>query len=116
MGKSMGNGFPVSALATRRDITQKFDIDGIEYFNTYGGNPVSCRAAIAVIDVVEKENLMENARNVGSYLVTKLKEIGEKYDIIGDVRGRGLFIGIEIVRDGKAREAGIEEAREIKYK
>ncbi len=116
MGKSMGNGFPVSGLMTRREITQKFDINGIEYFNTYGGNPVSCRAAIAVIDVVEKEKLMEHAHNIGAYLLNKLKEIGEKYDIIGDVRGRGLFIGIEIVRDGKTRQAGIEEAREIKYK
>jgi len=116
MGKSMGNGFPVAALMTRRDITQQFDINGIEYFNTYGGNPVSCRAAIAVIDVVEKEKLIENARHVGDYLLNRLKEIGKKYDIIGDVRGRGLFIGVEIVRDGKAREPGIEEAREIKYK
>jgi ethanolamine-phosphate phospho-lyase len=116
MGKSMGNGFPVAALVTRRDITQKFDIDGIEYFNTYGGNPVSCRAAIAVMDVVENEKLMEHARTVGNYLLHKLKEIGQKYDIIGDVRGRGLFIGIEIVRDAKTREVGIEEAREIKYK
>jgi ethanolamine-phosphate phospho-lyase len=116
MGKSMGNGFPVAALVTRRDITQKFDIDGIEYFNTYGGNPVSCRAAIAVMDVVENEKLMEHAHTVGSYLLHKLKEIGQKYDIIGDVRGRGLFIGVEIVRDAKTREVGIEEAREIKYK
>ncbi len=116
MGKSMGNGFPVAGLMTRRDITQKFDINGIEYFNTYGGNPVSCRAAIAVIDVIEKEKLIEHARNVGTYLLNKLKEIGERYDMIGDVRGRGLFIGIEIVRDSKAREPGIEEAREIKYK
>jgi 4-aminobutyrate aminotransferase-like enzyme len=115
MGKSMGNGFPVAALMTRRNITQKFDMNGIEYFNTYGGNPVSCRAAIAVMDVIEKEKLTENARHVGSYLLNKLKEIGEKYDIIGDVRGRGLFIGIEIVRNGKTREAGIEDAREIKY-
>jgi ethanolamine-phosphate phospho-lyase len=116
MGKSMGNGFPVAALMTRRDITQQFDINGIEYFNTYGGNPVSCRAAIAVIDLVEKEKLIEHARHVGDYLLNRLKEIGKKHDIIGDVRGRGLFIGVEIVRDGKAREPGIEEAREIKYK
>jgi ethanolamine-phosphate phospho-lyase len=116
MGKSMGNGFPVAALVTRRDITQKFDINGIEYFNTYGGNPVSCRAAIAVMDVIEKEKLMENARTVGNYILNKLKEIGQRYDIIGDVRGRGLFLGVEIVRDSKTREVGIEEAKEIKYK
>ncbi|CAF4395514.1 unnamed protein product, partial [Adineta steineri] len=87
MGKSMGNGFPVASLVTRRDITQKFDINGIEYFNTYGGNPVSCRAAIAVIDIIEKEKLMENALNVGNYLLSKFREIQKKYPIVGDVRG-----------------------------
>ncbi|CAF0974304.1 unnamed protein product [Rotaria sordida] len=115
MGKSMGNGFPVAALMTRRSITQKFDKDGIEYFNTYGGNPVSCRAAIAVLDIIQREKLMENARDVGNHLLNKLKEMGAKYDIIGDVRGRGFFIGVEIVRDIKTREPGIEEAHEIKY-
>ena len=116
MGKSMGNGFPVAGLMTRRSITQNFDTNGIEYFNTFGGNPVSCRAAIAVMDVIEKEKLMENARVVGEYLIKKFKEIGERYDIIGDVRGRGLFFGVEIVRNPKTREPGIEEAKEIKYK
>jgi ethanolamine-phosphate phospho-lyase len=116
MGKSMGNGFPVAALMTRRDITDKFQADGLEYFNTFGGNPVSCRAAIAVIDIIEKEKLMENARNVGAYLLQKLKEIGERYEIIGDVRGRGLFIGIDIIRDSKTRASGIAEAKEIKYR
>lgn len=116
MGKSMGNGFPVSALMTRRDITEKFDINGVEYFNTYGGNPVSCRAAIAVFDVLEKENLMEHARTVGSYLLNKMKELGQRYAMIGDVRGRGLFIGIELVRDPKTREPATEEARTIKYR
>jgi len=116
MGKSMGNGFPVAALMTRREITQKFDMHGIEYFNTYGGNPASCRAAIAVLDVIEKEQLAENARTVGEYLLKKLKAIGEKYNIIGDVRGRGFFIGAEIVRNPTTREPGIEEAKEIKYK
>ena len=116
MGKSMGNGFPVSALVTRRDITQKFDINGVEYFNTYGGNPVSCRAAIAVLDVIERENLMEHARTVGSYLLEKMKDLGQRYEIIGDVRGRGLFMGIELVRDSKTREPATEEARTIKYR
>jgi 4-aminobutyrate aminotransferase-like enzyme len=116
MGKSMGNGFPVAALVTRREITDNFNTNGIEYFNTYGGNPVSCRAAIAVLDVIEKEKLIDNARDVGNYLLNKLKEIGKRYDCIGDVRGRGLFIGIEIVRDLKTREPGIEDAKEIKYR
>ena len=112
----MGNGFPVAALITRRKITKKFDADGIEYFNTYGGNPVSCRAAIAVLEVIEKEKLQENAYKVGLYFLNQIKELGKKYELIGDVRGRGLFLGIEIVRDRVKREAGIEEAKEIKYK
>jgi ethanolamine-phosphate phospho-lyase len=116
MGKSMGNGFPVSALMTRRDITEKFDKNGVEYFNTYGGNPVSCRAAIAVLDVLEQENLMEHARTVGSYLLNKMKELEERYAMIGDVRGRGLFIGIELVRDRATREPATEEARAIKFR
>ena len=112
----MGNGFPVAALVTHRSITQKFDVNDMEYFNTYGGNPVSCRAAIAVLDIIERENLMEHAHNVGSYLLNKLKEISERYDIIDDVRGRGLFIGIDIVRDAQTREPGVEEAKILKYK
>ncbi len=112
----MGNGFPVAALITRKNITQKFDINGIEYFNTYGGNPVSCRAAIAVLDVIEKEHLQENAYKVGLYFLNQLKKLAKKYHMIGDVRGRGLFLGIEIVRDLKTREPGIEEAKEIRHK
>ena len=115
MGKSMGNGFPVSALMTRRDITDQFHLHGVEYFNTYGGNPVSCRAALAVLEVLEKENLIEHARTVGAYLLEKLKEIGTRYEMIGDVRGRGLFIGVELVRDRTTREPASEEARAIKY-
>jgi ethanolamine-phosphate phospho-lyase len=112
----MGNGFPVAALITRKDITKKFDVDGVEYFNTYGGNPVSCRAAIAVLDVLENEHLQENAYKVGLYFLNKLKELGKKYPMIGDVRGRGLFVGIDIVKDPKTREPGIEEAKEIRHK
>ncbi|CAF0887743.1 unnamed protein product [Adineta steineri] len=113
LGKSMGNGFPVAALVTRKDITQKFESDGIEYFNTYGGNPVSCRAAIALLDVIENEHLQENAHKVGVYFLTKLKELQKQHDIIGDVRGRGLFLGIELVRDRKTREPATIETREI---
>ena len=116
MGKSMGNGFPVAALVTRKDITNTCASYGIEYFNTYGGNPVSCRAAIAVLDVIEKERLQENAYKVGLYLLNKLKKLGNKYKMIGDVRGRGLFLGIEIVRNRQTREPEIEKAKEIRHK
>ena len=116
MGKSMGNGFPVAALVTRKNITDTCARHGIEYFNTYGGNPVSCRAAIAVLDVMEKERLQENAYKVGLYLLNKLKKLGNKYDLIGDVRGRGLFLGIEIVRNRQTREPGTKKAKEIRRK
>ncbi len=116
LGKSMGNGFPVAALITRKDITEKFDVDGIEYFNTYGGNPVSCRAAIAVLDVIENEHLQENALQVGEYFLKRVRELQTKYELIGDVRGRGLFLGVEITRNRKTREPGTEEAKEIRQK
>lgn len=112
----MGNGFPVAALVTRKDITDKFDDSGIEYFNTYGGNPVSCRAAISVLEVIENEHLQENAYKVGLYFLNKLKELQKKHDLIGDVRGRGLFVGVEIVRDRKNRLPGIDEAIKIRQK
>lgn len=116
LGKSMGNGFPVAALVTRKEITHKFDVDGIEYFNTYGGNPVSCRAAIAVLEVIEQEGLQEHAHRVGLYFLNKLKVLAKKYELIGDVRGRGLFLGIEIVRNRAKREPGVEEAKIIRAK
>lgn len=116
LGKSMGNGFPVAALVTKREITDKFEHDGIEYFNTYGGNPVSCRAAIAVLEVIENEKLQENAHKVGLHFLEKLKKIAENHEIIGDVRGRGLFLGIEIVRDRNKRIPDAEVAHEIRSK
>ena len=116
MGKSMGNGFPVAALMTRRTITEQFHHHGVEYFNTYGGNPVSCRAAIAVLEVMGKENLMEHARTVGAYLMEKVQALKEQYPMIGDVRGRGLFLGVELVRDPQTREPATKEAREIIYR
>ena len=116
MGKSMGNGFPVSGLMTRRDITEQFHLHGVEYFNTYGGNPVSCRAALAVMEVIENENLMEHARQVGVHLLEKFKTMKERHSIIGDVRGRGLFIGIELVNDSTSREPATELANLIKYR
>lgn len=116
LGKSMGNGFPVAALVTRKKITRRFEEHGIEYFNTYGGNPVSCRAALAVLDVIENEQLQKNAYEVGKYFLEQLQILKDKHELIGDVRGRGLFLGIEIVKNREKREAGIEEARKIQQK
>jgi len=98
MGKPMGNGHPVAAVVTRPDIMAAFR-KSFRYFNTFGGNPVSCAAAAAVLDVIEQEGLQENARVVGAYAKAGLTKLAGKYDWIGDVRGYGLFFGAEIVTD-----------------
>ena len=104
MGKPMGNGHPIAAVVTTPEIAASFAATGIEYFNTYGGNPVSCAVGNAVLDVIEKENLLEHAVKVGNVLLEGAKKLGEKYQIIGDVRGRGMFVGIDLVKDRKTRE------------
>lgn len=80
----------------------------------YGGNPVSCAIAISVMNVVDNEKLMENAKNVGEYLLFELKKMQTSYsDVIGDVRGVGLFVGIELIKDSKTKTPATEETREI---
>jgi len=76
-------------------------VTGMEYFNTFGGNPVSCAAGLAVLEAIEQENLQENARSVGDYFLKRLKELQSTSELIGDVRGLGLFIGVELVKDRK---------------
>ena len=103
MGKPMGNGHPLSAIVSRRDIIDEFSSTG-SYFNTFGGNPVSCAAGLAVLDVIEQEALQANARIVGEYLTTGLHALAEKHSAIGDIRGTGLFIAVELIKDNKSRE------------
>ena len=98
MGKPMGNGHPLAAVVSRRDIVERFAEKG-RYFNTFGGNPVSCAAGLAVLDVIEREGLQENARVVGNYLSAGLSELAKKHTVIGDIRGNGLFIAVELVKD-----------------
>tara|TARA_B110000014_G_C20125824_1_gene599612 strand:+ start:2239 stop:3519 length:1281 start_codon:yes stop_codon:yes gene_type:complete len=98
MGKSMGNGHPLSAVVTTREIADSFN-NGMEYFNSFGGNAVSCAVGQAVLDVIKGESLQENALEVGSYLLNQLKNLQNQHNLIGEVRGRGLFIGIELVKD-----------------
>tara|TARA_B100000678_G_scaffold257820_1_gene236977 strand:- start:943 stop:1902 length:960 start_codon:yes stop_codon:yes gene_type:complete len=98
VGKSMGNGHPLSAVITRKEIANAFD-NGMEYFNSFGGNPVSCAIGQAVLDVVRDEHLQDNALKVGSYLLDLLKGLKEKHQIIGDVRGQGLFLGVELIKN-----------------
>lgn len=96
MGKPMGNGHPVAAVATTPDIMATFRTT-FRYFNTFGGNPVSCAAAMAVLDVIQDEGLQENARTVGAHARAGLEKLALKHECIGDVRGYGLFFGAELV-------------------
>jgi len=102
MGKPIGNGHPLAAVVTTREIADAF-ATGMEYFNTYGGNPVSCAVGLAVLDVIEEEKLQENALAVGGRLKAGLEKLKEKHALIGDVRGLGLFVGVELVLDRKTR-------------
>ncbi len=118
MAKGIGNGVPLGAVTTRRDLaatlTQRV------HFNTYGGNPVSMAAALAVLEVIEEEGLQENARVVGGYLKSGLEKLATKHALISDVRGMGLMLGVELLRDRASREpataetaAVLEKAREM---
>lgn len=102
LGKPIGNGHPLGAVITTREIADAF-ATGMEYFNTFGGNPVSCAAGLAVLDVIRDENLQENALRTGGRLMDNLRRLQEKHDLIGDVRGLGLFLGVEFVLDRKTR-------------
>ncbi|XP_076458997.1 5-phosphohydroxy-L-lysine phospho-lyase-like [Babylonia areolata] len=110
IGKPMGNGHPIAAVVTTTDIAASFHSCGVEYFNTYGGNPVSCAIGLAVLDVIEEEGLMNHAADVGGYLKDCALKLKEKHDIVGDVRGRGLFVGIDLVKDRTSREPHTQAA------
>ena len=110
LGKSIGNGHPLSVTITRKDIADIFN-NGMEYFNSFGGNPVSCAVGQAVLDVIKEEDLQSNALEVGSYLFQGLLNLKNKYEIIGDVRGRGLFLGVELIKESNQMIPASEESR-----
>jgi 4-aminobutyrate aminotransferase-like enzyme/Ser/Thr protein kinase RdoA (MazF antagonist) len=112
LGKPIGNGHPLGAVVTTPDIAKSF-ANGMEYFNTFGGNPVSCAVGLAVLDVIRDEELQDNAREVGRYFMERLRTLGEKHRLIGDVRGLGLFIGVELVRDPRTLDPADREASAI---
>jgi 4-aminobutyrate aminotransferase-like enzyme len=107
MGKPMGNGHPLSAVVTRRDLVETFGKVG-RYFNTFGGNPVSCAAGLAVLEVIESEGLQANARDVGQYLVDGLRSLADRCEPFGDIRGSGLFVAVELVTDRDSRRPATE--------
>jgi 4-aminobutyrate aminotransferase-like enzyme/Ser/Thr protein kinase RdoA (MazF antagonist) len=111
LGKPMGNGHPVAAVVTRSDIVDRF-AEQTTFFSTFGGNPVACAAALAVLDVIEDEGLVANAAAVGDWLRSRLAELAARHPAIGDVRGRGLMTGVELV--GPGGEPATELASRVK--
>jgi hypothetical protein len=109
LGKPIGNAFPLAAVVTTPEIAASFN-NGMEFFSTFGGNPVACAAGLAVLDVLEDEHLQENALGVGSYLIARLKSLQARHALVGDVRGAGLFLGVDLVLDRNSREPAPKQA------
>ena len=114
MSKGIGNGFPIAAMVTRREIaasmTQRM------FFNTYGSNPVSCAAGRAVLRAIDDEQLMANADRVGAAFAAAFARLADAHPWIGDVRGRGLLRGVELVRDRATREPAAPEAEQVQQR
>ncbi|MEU6785023.1 aminotransferase class III-fold pyridoxal phosphate-dependent enzyme [Nonomuraea angiospora] len=113
LGKPLGNGHPLAAVVTTPEVARSFET-GMEYFNTFGGNPVSAEVGLAVLDVIRDERLQANARQRGDQLLRGLRRLRDRHPLIGDVRGEGLFIGVELSLDGRrpasAHAAALKEA------
>jgi 4-aminobutyrate aminotransferase-like enzyme len=112
LGKPIGNGFSMAAVVTTPAIVASL-IEESGFFSTTGGNPVACMVGLAVLDVLEKERLQENAADVGTRLRSQIKKLAQQHPLIGDVRGAGLFIGVELVRNRSTLEPATEEAAAI---
>lgn len=110
LGKPIGNGHPLAAVVTTREIADSFN-NGMEFFSTFGGNNVSCAVGLEVLKTVQQEELQNNARVIGEYLITRLGELQQLHSIVGDVRGSGFFLGVELIRDHSTLEPATEEAR-----
>lgn len=112
LGKPMGNGHPLAGVVCERAIVEPFAAN-VDYFNTFGGNPVSCAVGMAVLDVIENEQLQANALATGRYLREQLRDRQQRYPWLGDVRGAGLFVGVELVRDPDSLAPATGAARRI---
>jgi 4-aminobutyrate aminotransferase len=111
--KAIASGMPLGVTITREDI---MDWEGGSHANTFGGNPVACAAGCAVIDIIRDEKLLENATRQGTYLMKRLKEMQQKYPIMGDVRGKGLMVGVEFVKDPETKEPAAQEVLDVMNK
>ncbi len=112
LGKPIGNGHPLGAVVTTRSIADAFN-NGMEYFNTFGGNPASCAAGLAVLDEIEECGLQLHAQTTGQHLLAGLRTLGERHPIVGEARGIGLFVGVELVRNRTTLKPAAEEASYI---
>ncbi len=113
LGKPMGNGHPLAAVVTTDAIASSFE-NGLEFFSSFGGNTVACAVGLAVLEVLEEENLPQNAHETGKYLKAGLNDLKKQFPVIGDVRGEGLFLGIEFVEDPKTRQPHTDLAGVVK--
>jgi 4-aminobutyrate aminotransferase-like enzyme/Ser/Thr protein kinase RdoA (MazF antagonist) len=111
-GKPIGNAFPLAAVVTTQGIADAFS-NGMEFFSTFGGNPVSCAVGLAVLDVVRDENLQQNAKKVGDYWLRSLAEVQRRHEILGDIRGSGLFLGLDLVSNRETHEPATVQASYI---
>lgn len=103
LGKPMGNGHPMGAVVCTQEVAESFE-KGVEFFSSFGGNPVSCAIGLAVLDVMEEEGLQENAKLVGNYYKSLFEQLKQQYASLGDVRGSGLFLGVDLVKPGTKEE------------
>ncbi len=113
LGKPMGNGHPMGAVITTTGIVESFS-KGVEFFSSFGGNPVSCAIGLSVLEVIEEEKLQENARIVGDFYKSLFIELQKEFPCIGDVRGSGLFIGVELIKNENNSEPDTHLANHIK--
>jgi 4-aminobutyrate aminotransferase-like enzyme len=103
MGKPMGNGYPIGGVAVKPNLLEAFGATS-GYFNTFGGNPVAAAAGLAVLETIEAETLQQNALEIGAYLLAELDGVAQRFSRVGDLRGKGLYIGVELVRDRKSKK------------
>jgi len=112
LGKPMGNGQPIAGVVARADILESFGRN-VRYFNTFGGNPVSCAAAQAVLDVIRDEQLQERSQRIGDFMLQGIRKLADRHELIGDVRGAGLFLGVELVTDRAAKTPAASQTRRV---
>jgi 4-aminobutyrate aminotransferase-like enzyme len=112
LGKPIGNGYPLGAVVTTAEIAASFD-NGMEFFSTFGGSTVACAVGLAVLDVVEEERLQDHAREVGDLMLGRLRALIGDHPRVGDIRGSGLFLGVELVKDRESLEPAAAEASDV---